>query len=134
LKEIAIVGEDESIALAFLLGGHSRREEVVGLIPGALRPREAERFDELRQPVELVRELLGEIPPGLVLGQELVPVCRRANRVESDKNGARPLGFPGTKQHVHEPDDRVVRLPVGARDRLGERMPGAVREIVSVDC
>src|SRR3712207_8137949 len=51
-------------------------------------------FDELGEEVELPRELGREVAPALVAGQELVPVGRLADRVESNEDRARLLGLP----------------------------------------
>ena len=70
-----------------------RGEEVVRLVAGRLRRREAERRDERRQRVELLEQRVVELAPGLVAGQRLVPVGRHVERVPADdhrRRAARP--------------------------------------------
>ncbi len=134
LEEVAVVREHEGRALALLLRRDRRGEKVVRLVPGLFRPRKAERLDEVGEPVELVGEVPREVAPRLVLGQELVAVGRHREGVEGDENRAGLLRLPRADQHVGEAHDHVRRLAVTAFDRAGQRVVGAVRERVAVDC
>src|SRR5205085_465110 len=100
----------------------------------SLRDREAERRDELREQVELLEELRVELAPRLVAGERLVPIGRHRERVPGDEHRPRLLGLPEPDEHVREADDRAGGTALGTADRLRERVVGAVRERVAVDC
>jgi hypothetical protein len=133
LEKVTVVREDEHRSIALLLGVHSGCEEVVRFVPGCLRPRKAERLDQLRQAVELIGQVTRKIAPGLVLGQKLVAVRRDGEGVECDENSSRFLGLPRPDEHVGEPDDHVRRLAFSVLDRARKGVIRAMREVVPVD-
>src|SRR5581483_7435880 len=125
-------GDDDRAAARFLLGGGGG-QEVVGLVPGLLRRREAERAHELREELELLEDLRIEDATALVGGERLEPVGRLADTVPADEDGARPLRLPQPQEEVRKADERARRKPGCAPQRLRQRVVGAVRERVAVD-
>ena len=124
LERVAVRRRDEHRA-----GPRARRrgEEVVGLVAARLRDREAERLDECGQHPELLEDRLLELAARLVLGQRLVAVGRRLERVPGDEHRLGLLRLPEPHQEVREADERVQA------DRLRQRVVGAVGQRVAVD-
>src|SRR5919109_3365540 len=127
LEQVSVRRDDDRGAAAPLLVPNGRGDEVVRLVPVGLRSREPERFDELRQQVELLQQRRLEDPSRLVLLERLVPVGRRGQRVPADEHRARLLHLPEPDEHVRESDNRVLV------DRLRQRVVRAVRERIPVD-
>ena len=109
------------------------REEVVGLVPVALRSGEPERAHELGQEIELLEELVVELATALVAVEQLVPVRRHVSVSQPTSDRARLFGLPQAHEEVREADERIARLPLGTAHRLRQRVVGAMRERVAVD-
>src|SRR5205085_1171684 len=114
LEQIAVRRRDDDAAALFLFHRDGCAEEVVCLVPGRLRRREPERAHELRQEPELLEQLVVELAPALIVGERLVPVRRRVERVPADQHGTRGFLLPQPKQHVREPDERSRWAALGA--------------------
>ena len=99
LERVAVAARDEGLASPRLLERDPGREEVVRLVPGRLRGREAHRLDQLRRQVELLEQVVVELAPALVALERLVPVGRHGQRVPGDEHGTRLLLLP-------EPDEQ----------------------------
>ena len=91
LERVSIRGDHDRRAAPFLFVFHCSREEVVGLVPVALRSGEPERAHELGQEIELLEELVVELATTLVAVEQLVPVRRHRERVPADDDRARLL-------------------------------------------
>ena len=121
------------MAAALLLVGDRGREEVVRLVPGLLRGREAHRADELWEQLELLEDLGVEHAAALVLGEGFEPVGRLSDTVPADERCARLLRLPEADEEVREADDRSGGEPGRAPQRFRERVVGPMRERVAVD-
>src|SRR5438477_655511 len=76
----------------------------------------------------LLEQCRVELASGLGGLERLVPVGRHLERVPADEHRARLFLLPQAHDHVREADDGV---PV---DRLRQRVIGAMRERIAVDC
>ena len=93
LKCIAIAAGDEYGAVTTFLAGCGRGEEIVSLVARSLGIGEAARLDEPRQHLQLVDQFRIELATGLVLREQPLPICRRAECVPADQHRARLLGL-----------------------------------------
>ena len=133
LERVAVGGGDERRPASLLLLGDRGGEEVVRLVPGLLRGREAHRTDELREQLELLEQLGIEDAARLVGGERLAAIGGLADAVPADEHGARLLRLPQAEQEVGEADDRAGREAGRAPHRLGQGVVGAVGQRVAVD-
>src|SRR5207244_9476600 len=133
LEGVTVGRGDDRRAAASLLRLGRRRQEVVGLVAGSLGDGEAAGTAELGQQRQLLEQGGVEVAAALVAGEGSVPIGWLVERVPGHDHGARPFRLPEAKQHVREPDDRPRRSTADARDRLRERVVGAVSERVAVD-
>ncbi len=128
LVGIAVAARNERMAAAPLLRRGCRCEEIVGLVTRRLGIGEAAGRDQFRQDVELLDQLLVELPAALIGRKQFLAVGRRAEGVPADQHRARPLAGIEVQQKVAEPDDCAAAAIALAADRFRQRVVGAVSQ------
>ena len=88
LECFAVAARDEHSPASLLLGRDGRSEEVVGLVAGGFADDEAAGANEIRQHVELVDQLVVELPAALISRQLLDAPGRQFERVPPDEDRA----------------------------------------------
>jgi hypothetical protein len=88
---------------------------------------------ELRQDIELFAELLIEVTPSLVIGERLVPIGRRLERIPPNKNGARAFVVVETQQKIREPDACTSTIVTSAPDGFQDCVIGSMRKGIAND-
>ena len=132
LEHVSVAGHDRHVDPVRRRARGQRGDHVVGLVAGHLHVRVAERVDQRVHVGPLLGEQVGALAAaGLVLPVDLV-AARRA-RVPHDQRRLDAVLGDDLHEHRGEAEDRVRRLPLGRRDRLGEGEEGAVDEAVPVD-
>jgi hypothetical protein len=114
VRSVAVPARDQRCAPAFFLGGRGGGQKVVGFVAGRFRIEEAARGDELRQSSELVHQSIVEFATGLVIGERLVTVGFRFQRVPRDEHRARLLREVEPQQEIREADDGARLLPAAS--------------------
>ena len=87
----------------------------------------------MRQDVELLDDLVVELPAALIGRKQLLPIGRRAERVPTDQHGARRFAAVEPQQKIGEADDRAGAIAIPTAQRFRQRVVGAMGERVAVD-
>ena len=131
LERVSVRGGDEGVAAAFALGVGGRGQEVVGLVPRALRDREAEGLDgsgrsascSSNSSSNTVRPGRSRTPRG---GRSAPPAC-------PTQPAPRAAPRPPTAGSACSRTTSARRAPSALRIDLGRACSRAVRERVAVD-
>ena len=132
LEQVAVPRHHHHVesALARLAG--QRRDHVVRLVARHLDVLVSERVHERVHVGPLLGEQIGAFAAArLVLVIDLL--AARHTGVPDDQRRVRPVLRDDLHEHRGEAEDRVRWLPLGGRDRLGQREERAVDEAVAVD-
>src|SRR5262249_20651414 len=132
-KRVAVAAGNERGAAGRLLGGGRRGKKIVGFVTTRLGVGETARRGKLGQYLELLDQLVVELPAALVIGEQLLAIGRLAERIPADEDGARLFALVKPHEEIGEPDNRAATLAAAAADRFRQRVVGAVGEIVAVD-
>jgi hypothetical protein len=73
------------------------------------------------------------LPAALIRREQLLAMCRRRQRIPSDKYCARVLGFEHADQEIGKAHDGAAAVAAAAPDRLREGVEGTVGKRVAVD-
>jgi hypothetical protein len=133
LEGIPVPAGDERGPASPLFMRDGSCEEIVRLISGGLGICETACRDEVRQILQLVNQLVVELPPTLVSREGGVPIRRAIQGVPADKDGSGQLCLIETQEEVRETDNGAPSPP--APPTYGFRQPviGAVGERIPVD-
>ena len=132
LEHVAVAGEYQRVAAGLGLGDGQRVQEVVRLEILVVRHGPAERAVEVRRPLPLRLQLVGDgRTVGVVVRVRLDAVLGGLGP-EAEHHGARRVLLDAPQGLVGRAEQRVDRHPVVVGDRVGQRVEGAVQEVGSV--